>query len=376
MTRLAGKVAVVTGGASGIGLAAARLFAREGARVCLVDRDAAGRRRPASRAPCCARATWAAPARPRRTRPPCWRSGAASTCCSTAAGFSSGGTALTISAADFDAVMRVHVWGTWLWARAVLPAMQAAGGGSIVTVSSQLARAGGRNNVAYIAAKGAILSLTRTMALDHVGRRHPRERHPARRDRDPPAAPQLRPRADPAAPRSRLGRPPPDGPARAARRRWRRRRSTSPATRRASPRGPNWWWTEAGLPDSRMLPDPLAAWRRGCATTSTRIAHPRMKWLQPRTGPDGAPALDVLVVGGGQSGLAIAVGPAAGAGGQHPGRGPRPARRGGPVAQLRPHAHAALAQGLHRARPGPAEPRLPVLARGPLRRRRTGRRWT
>lgn len=36
-----------------------------------------------------------------------------------------------------------------------------------------------------------------------------------------------------------------------------------------------------------------------------RIAHPRMPWLQPRTGPDGAPALDVLVVGGGQSGLAI-----------------------------------------------------------------------
>jgi cation diffusion facilitator CzcD-associated flavoprotein CzcO len=36
-----------------------------------------------------------------------------------------------------------------------------------------------------------------------------------------------------------------------------------------------------------------------------RIAHPRADWLQPRFGPDGAPALDVLVVGGGQSGLAI-----------------------------------------------------------------------
>jgi 2-keto-3-deoxy-L-fuconate dehydrogenase len=38
--------------------------------------------------------------------------------------------------------------------------------GSIVTVASQLARAGGRNNVAYITSKGAVLSLTRTMALD------------------------------------------------------------------------------------------------------------------------------------------------------------------------------------------------------------------
>jgi len=39
-----------------------------------------------------------------------------------------------------------------------------------------------------------------------------------------------------------------------------------------------------------------------------RIAHPRMPWLEPRTGPDGRPALDVLIVGGGQSGIAIAFG--------------------------------------------------------------------
>ena len=40
----------------------------------------------------------------------------------------------------------------------------------------------------------------------------------------------------------------------------------------------------------------------------TRIAHPRLPWLEPRIGPDGAPALDVLVVGAGQSGLGVAVG--------------------------------------------------------------------
>jgi FAD-dependent urate hydroxylase len=39
-----------------------------------------------------------------------------------------------------------------------------------------------------------------------------------------------------------------------------------------------------------------------------RIAHPTMPWLEPRVGPDGAPALDVLIVGGGQSGVAIAFG--------------------------------------------------------------------
>ena len=52
--------------------------------------------------------------------------------------------------------------------RAVLPSMQAARAGSIVTVASQLARAGGRNNVAYIAAKGAIISLSKTTALDYA----------------------------------------------------------------------------------------------------------------------------------------------------------------------------------------------------------------
>jgi cation diffusion facilitator CzcD-associated flavoprotein CzcO len=39
-----------------------------------------------------------------------------------------------------------------------------------------------------------------------------------------------------------------------------------------------------------------------------RVAHPRMPWLEPRIGPDGQPALDVLIVGGGQSGIAIAHG--------------------------------------------------------------------
>ncbi len=168
MTRLAGKVAVITGGASGIGLAAARLFAREGASVCLVDRDAAGLEAAGIEDAMLRPGDVGAAGQAEADAAAVLAQWGRIDVLLTAAGFSSGGTALTISEADFDAVMRVHVWGTWLWARAVLPAMQAAGGGSIVTVSSQLARAGGRNNVAYIAAKGAILSLTKTMALDHV----------------------------------------------------------------------------------------------------------------------------------------------------------------------------------------------------------------
>ena len=163
MSRLEGKIAIVTGGASGIGLATARLFLQEGARVCVVDRAPADLPGALHRT-----GDVAEPGRADSDAAAVLAQWGRIDVLVTAAGFSSGGTALSIRPEDFAAVMRVHVWGTWLWARAVLPAMQAQGGGSIVTVSSQLARAGGRNNVAYIAAKGAILSLTKTMALDHV----------------------------------------------------------------------------------------------------------------------------------------------------------------------------------------------------------------
>ncbi len=57
-----------------------------------------------------------------------------------------------------------------------------------------------------------------------------------------------------------------------------------------------------------LSPDPLAALAARVQEDLARIAHPRMPWLVPRTGPDGRPALDVLVVGGGQSGIAAAFG--------------------------------------------------------------------
>nr|WP_247281376.1 MULTISPECIES: SDR family oxidoreductase [unclassified Bradyrhizobium] len=170
--KLAGRMAIITGGGSGIGRASAVLFAREGAFVALVDRDADSaaetlamlREQGGSGSVHVgdvgdadfARATVESVA----------TGGGRLDVLMTSAGFSCGGTVITTAPADWDAVFRANVGGTWLWARAVVPIMQRQGKGAIITLASQLAIAGGKGNSAYIAAKGAIVSLTRTMAID------------------------------------------------------------------------------------------------------------------------------------------------------------------------------------------------------------------
>jgi 2-keto-3-deoxy-L-fuconate dehydrogenase len=166
--RLQGRTAIITGAGSGIGRASANLFAEEGAQLALVDREAVGLRETVS-------LVGGATAHVGDVGDASFAESVVGDVVArhgrldilmTAAGFSCGGTVLTTDPAAWDAVFRTNVGGTWLWARAAIPQMQRQKCGSIITLASQLAIAGGKGNSAYIAAKGAIVSLTRTMAVD------------------------------------------------------------------------------------------------------------------------------------------------------------------------------------------------------------------
>ncbi|CAN5265655.1 SDR family oxidoreductase [soil metagenome] len=164
--RLANKTALVTGAASGIGAEVARTFEREGARVALVDRDGAGLRAVAAemKAPLVFEGDVAD------------GSFAAATVASlprldvvlTAAGMSIGKKLADTTEEEWDRVFAVNAKGTFLWLRAALPKMIAGGGGSIITIASQIALSGGRGSASYGASKGAVISLTRSVALDYA----------------------------------------------------------------------------------------------------------------------------------------------------------------------------------------------------------------
>lgn len=77
------------------------------------------------------------------------------------------GNAEQITEEQWDRTFNVNVRAVWLLSRAALPHMRNAGGGSIVNVSSTLGIVGARNRAAYAASKGAVVQLTKCVAIDH-----------------------------------------------------------------------------------------------------------------------------------------------------------------------------------------------------------------
>ena len=164
------KVAIITGGASGMGAATARKFAAAGARVIIIDRNAEEAQSIANdiNAP-----------------PPVVGNVAYSAFCNqtvdeviqkqgrldvlvNAAGIIVRADALATTDDDWHRMLEVNVSGTFFMCRAAIAHMKEQGSGAIVNFGSIWGMVGGRGHVAYCASKGAVLQMTRALALDHA----------------------------------------------------------------------------------------------------------------------------------------------------------------------------------------------------------------
>lgn len=174
MARLAGKVALITGGGSGIGRACALRFAREGARVTLAGRrpqlleetvkEIASQGGEALAVPCdvsksadVTHAIRAVVARFGRLDVVVNNAGALVVA-----------TAEETSEAQWNELLAANLTGTFLVSRAALPVLRRSGGGSIINMGSILGLVGMKKRAAYAAAKGGVTLLTKAMALDHA----------------------------------------------------------------------------------------------------------------------------------------------------------------------------------------------------------------
>jgi NAD(P)-dependent dehydrogenase (short-subunit alcohol dehydrogenase family) len=172
MDRLEGKRAVVTGAGAGIGRAIALRLASEGARVALADVDEEATRKVASEID--------GETLVRRTDVTRAEEVEALVASSVEAwggldvmvnnaGVGVAATVVSTTEEDYERVMDVCVRGTLLGMKYAIPAIRDSGGGSVINMSSVAALVGITDRAVYSAAKGAILSMTRAAAIDHVG---------------------------------------------------------------------------------------------------------------------------------------------------------------------------------------------------------------
>ena len=171
------RVAVVTGGASGIGLGVARQFVADGHRVAVLDRDRTGAAAAAAElgaeggqaigveSDVADRASVdAAFAQVRAELGPV-------EVLVTSAGVESFDALLDITMATWDRIIAVNLTGTFTCVQAAVPDMLAAGWGRIVTIASSSAQSGAPNMAHYAASKGGVIGLTKALAVE-LARQH------------------------------------------------------------------------------------------------------------------------------------------------------------------------------------------------------------
>lgn len=173
--RLAGRVALITGGGGEIGGAIARLFAREGAGVTVADLDpgkAEDVARSIADAGGTARAFGADVAGEASAKSAVDRTieafGKLTTLVNVAATVTPDGTVETLSLEQWNKALAVNLTGAFLMCKFAVPELRRAGGGSIINIASQLGHLGVPSRAPYCTTKAALIHFTRILAMDHA----------------------------------------------------------------------------------------------------------------------------------------------------------------------------------------------------------------